>query len=61
MLKVDDSSDNVRMSEFIKKKLHIRFENGKAFYEFTQNDSEDLLYYKEVALVRKPTKKEVST
>ena len=43
LLKVDE--DNVRMSEFVKRKVS-KFENGKAFYELTE--SEDLLYYKEV-------------
>ena len=43
MLKVD--VNNVQMSTFINKKLGS-FENGRAFYEFT--DEEDLMYYKEV-------------
>lgn len=37
------------MLEFIKQKLKIggnKFVNGNAFYEF--NETEDLLYYKEV-------------
>lgn len=42
--------DNVRMSEFIKEKLHIdHFEYGQAFYEFDQ--AEDLLYYKDIVLL----------
>ena len=45
MLEVDE--DNVQMSKFIEKTLGSRtFENGRAFYEFT--DEEDLIYYKEV-------------
>jgi hypothetical protein len=42
----------VRMSKFIEKELGLRkFENGRAFYEFT--DQEDLIYYKEVVTVQK--------
>ena len=45
VLNVD--KDNVKMSDFIKNTLGVNFENGGAFYEFTQVD-EDLLSYKEV-------------
>ena len=45
VLEVDE--DNVQMSKFIEKKLGSRtFENGRAFYEFT--DEENLIYYKEI-------------
>ena len=45
MLTVDENY--VQMSSFIMKNLKIEsFENGRAFYEFT--DEEDLIYYKEV-------------
>ena len=45
MLKVDENY--VQMSNFIIKNLKIEsFVNGRAFYEFT--DEEDLIYYKEV-------------
>ena len=45
VFKVDEN--NIRMSEFIKRKIKpLKFENGKAFYEFKQ--LEDLQYYKEV-------------
>ena len=37
--------DCVRMSKFIETKLNCKFEDGKAFYEMTENE-EDLLYYK---------------
>ena len=47
LLQVD--VDCVRMSKFIEKKLECKFEDGKAFYEVTESDSEeDLLYYKKV-------------
>lgn len=50
MLEVDE--DNVQMSKFVEKKLSPRtFENGRAFYEFT--DKEDLNYYKEVVAEQK--------
>ena len=39
-LQVDE--DNVRMSDFITKRIGT-FERGKAFYEFQQGDKEDLL------------------
>ena len=44
--------DNVQMAEFVKEKLRVKFENGKAFYEFTQME-EDLLYYKDVVVMPK--------
>ena len=47
MIKVD--VDNVRMSDFVTKKLKVDFDNGKAFYEF--NQPEDLLYHKEVVIM----------
>ena len=50
MLQVDQ--DNVQMANFVEERLKIKFENGRAFYEFTQ--MEDLLYYRDV--VRMPIK-----
>ena len=49
MLQVDE--DNVQMAKFIERKLEVEFENGKAFYEFTQ--AEDLLYYRDVVRTSK--------
>ena len=40
--------DRVRMSEFVKKKLHnAQYEDGKAFYMSTRGE-EDLLYCKKI-------------
>ena len=50
VLKVDE--DNVQMSDFVKKVLKLKFENGRAFYEFTRTE-EDLLYYREVVRMHK--------
>ena len=50
MLEVDE--DNVQMAKFVTEKLKVKFENGKAFYEFTQME-EDLLYYKDVVVMPK--------
>ena len=50
VLKVNE--DNIQMSEFIEKTLSKTFENGRAFYEFSQMD-EDLLSYKEVVQMPK--------
>ena len=44
---VEVDKDNVRMSKFIKKKLSRQFEDGRAFYEATENE-EDFLYYKKI-------------
>ena len=53
VLEVDE--DNVQMAKFIKDKLgEDKFENGKAFYEFTQRE-EDFLFYKDVVLMPKVT------
>ena len=49
VLEVDE--DNVQMANLVEKKLKVKFENGRAFYEFTQTE-EDLLFYKDV--VRMP-------
>ena len=50
VLTVDE--DNVQMSDFIKRALGVtEFENGKAYYEFTQTE-EDLVSYKEVVRMR---------
>jgi hypothetical protein len=52
VLKVDE--DNVQMSHFIERKLpNLKFENGKAFYEFTETE-EDLLCYRDVVRMNKP-------
>ena len=53
VLEVD--RNNVRMSKFIETKLKCQFEDGKAFYEVTE-DEEDLLYYKKIL---RPQTKEV--
>ena len=46
-LEVDQ--DCVRLSKFIEAKLNCRYEDGKAFYEVTEDDSEeDLLYCKKI-------------
>ena len=44
VVKVDE--DNVRMSSFIAGKLKCQFEDGKAFYEATEN--EDFLHYRKI-------------
>ena len=44
---VEVDKDNVRMSKFIKEKLNCQFEDGRAFYEATENE-EDFLYYKKI-------------
>ena len=55
MLDVD--ADCVRMSTFIETKLNCQYEDGKAFYEVMESDSEeDLIYYKKVL---RPETKEV--
>ena len=46
---IDVDQDCVRMSKFIETKLKCQYEDGKAFYEVTENDSEeDLLYCKKI-------------
>ena len=47
--------DCVRLSKFIETKLNCQFEDGKAFYEVTDNE-EDLLYCKKML---RPQRKEV--
>lgn len=42
--------DNIRMSDFTEQLPSGKFENGRIFYEFTQD--EDLLSYKEVVSVQ---------
>jgi hypothetical protein len=44
---VEVGEDNVRMSKFIEAKLNCRFEDGRAFYEATENE-EDFLHYKKI-------------
>ena len=44
---LDVDQDCVRMSKFIETKLKCQYEDGKAFYEVTENE-EDLLYCKKV-------------
>ena len=53
---LDVDQDCVRMSKFIEKNLNCQYEDGKAFYEVTENE-EDLLYCKKVL---RPQTKEVS-
>lgn len=48
MLKVI-KDDNVRMSDFTEQLPSGKFENGRLFYEFTQE--ENLISYKEVVFV----------
>ena len=52
VLKVDDSEDNVRMSEFVMKQIKS-FKLGRAFYELSLDDKDTLLHYKEVVYVQK--------
>ena len=49
VLEVDE--DNVPLANFVEKKLNVKFENGRAFYEFTQ--MEDLIFYKDVVIMPK--------
>lgn len=44
---LDVDQDHVRMSKFIESKLNCQYEDGKAFYEATENE-EDLLYCKKI-------------
>ena len=47
VLEVDQ--DCVRLSNFIEAKLNCQYEDGKAFYEVTEDDSEEnLLYCKKI-------------
>ena len=47
VLEVDQ--DCVRLSKFIEAKLKCQYEDGKAFYEVTEDDiDEDLLYCKKI-------------
>ena len=47
VLEVDQ--DCVRLSKFIEVKLDCQYEDGKAFYEVTEDDSEEnLLYCKKI-------------
>ena len=48
---VRSDMDNTRMSTFIENELSVRFEIGKAFYEFTEK--EDFLFYREVVVFPK--------
>ena len=51
VLEVDE--DNVQMAKFVEQKINkVKFENGKAFYEFTQME-EDFLFYRDVVLMPK--------
>ena len=53
VLEVDE--DNVQMAKFVEKKLandKVKFENGRAFYEFIHT-VEDFLFYKDVVLMPK--------
>ena len=44
---LDVDLDCVRLSKFIERKINCQYEDGKAFYEVTENE-EDLLYYKKI-------------
>ena len=44
---LDVDVDCVRMSKFIETRLNCQHEDGKAFYEVTENE-EDLLYCKKI-------------
>lgn len=46
--------DNVQMSTFVQEELRMKYENGRAFYEFTGSE-EDLQFYKEVVRMPKVT------
>ena len=43
--------EDVQMAKFVEDKLGAKFENGRAFYEFTQ--IEDLLFYRDVVAMPK--------
>ena len=46
---LDVDQDCVRLSKFIETKLNCQYEDGKAFYEVTEDDlEEDLLYCKKI-------------
>ena len=49
MLEVDK---DIQMAKFVEEKLNVKFENGRAFYEFSQME-EDLLYYRDVVVMPK--------
>ena len=49
MLKVEN---DVQMAKFVEEKIEVKFENGRAFYEFTQME-EDLLFYRDVVAMPK--------
>ena len=50
VLEVDE--DNIQLAKFVEKKLSIKYENGRAFYEFIQTE-EDLLFYRDVVVMPK--------
>ena len=46
---LDVDQDCMRLSKFIETKLNCQYEDGKAFYEVTEDDlEEDLLYCKKI-------------
>ena len=49
------NEDNVQMSDFVKRALNLtEFENGRAYYEFSQMEMEDnFLVYKDVVRMSK--------
>ena len=50
--KLEVDKENAQMAKFVEEKLKVKFENGKAFYEFTQME-EDMLFYRDVVLKSK--------
>ena len=46
---IDVDEDCIRLSKFIETKLDCKYEDGHAFYEMTEGDSEeDLIYCKKI-------------
>jgi hypothetical protein len=43
---------DVQMAKFVEERLGAKFENRRAFYEFTQME-EDLLFYRDVVAMPK--------
>ena len=46
-----EAEENPRMSEFVRN-MGKKFEIGRAYYEYSESDDEDLSYYKEVVFVQ---------
>ena len=47
--------EDVQMAKFVEEKLGVKFENRRAFYEFTHG-MEDLLFYRDVVAMPKVIK-----